>query len=246
MSQTTSLLSVPVEQGPVRTKRWRALFVVGLVTANLALVAGLAFAFFTTTGTGTGSGQVGTVALTENGPPATHSCNYTDIVPGDLPGSPTGTCALSVTFTGIGPAWVSLTIAVHSRAGSGGSTLYDGSGTSGLTVSISDGTNSYTVPTGAGTTGGSCPIGFTCWSTANDLAAWYGPGPNLSFTNGKAVTWTVTPQFPTSATNPYQGASATVILSAQAVQALGNPLPAGCTTSTIGIPCPSQGGFSWS
>jgi len=235
MSQTTSLLSAPLEQGPVRTKRWRALFVIGLVAANLALIAGLAFAFFSTTGTGTGTGQVGTVVLSENGPPVTHSCNYSDVVPGDLPGSPAGTCALSVTFTGIGPAWVSLTIGVQSQAGSGGSTLYDGSGT-----------NTYTVPTGTGTTGGSCPNGFTCWSTANDLAAWYGPGPNLGFTDGKSVTWTVTPQFPTSVTNPYQGGSATVTLIAQAVQAPGNPLPAGCTTSTIGTPCPTGGGFSWS
>jgi hypothetical protein len=246
MSQTTPLLSAPVEQSPVRTKRWRALFVIGLATANVALVAGLAFAFFSTTGTGTGSGQVGTVALTDNGPPATHSCSYTDIVPGDLPGSPAGTCGLSVSFTGIGPAWVSLTVVVQSRAGSGGTTLYDGSGTNGLTLSITDGANNYTVPTGSGTTGGSCPGGFTCWSADNDLAAWYSPGPNLGFTNGKSVTWTVTPQFPTSVTNPYQGASATVTLSAQAVQAPGNPLPAACTTSTIGAPCPSGGGFAWS
>lgn len=246
MTQTTSLLSVPLEQDPVRTRRWRALFVIGLVAANLALIAGLAFAFFSTTGTGTGTAQVGTVALTENGPPATHSCNYSDIVPGDLPGSPAGTCALSVTFRGIGPAWVSLSIGVQSQAGNGGSTLYDGSGTNGLTLSISDGTNAYTVPAGPGTTGGSCPNGFTCWTAPNDLAAWYSPGPSLGFTNGKSVTWTVTPQFPTSVTNPYQGASATVTLSAQAVQAPGNPLPAGCTTSTIGTPCPTGGRFSWS
>jgi hypothetical protein len=37
-----------------------------------------------------------------------------------------------------------------------------------------------------------------------------------------------------------------VTLTAQAVQAPANPLPAGCTTATIGQPCPATGTFTWS
>jgi hypothetical protein len=96
-------------------------------------------------------------------------------------------------------------------------------------------------------TGGSCPSGFTCWTAANDLAAWYGGNgaPNLAFAAGTPVTFTVTPGFARTAGNSYQGGTATVTLTAQAVQAAGNPLPSGCGLSTIGQPCPADSTFTW-
>ena len=100
------------------------------------------------------------------------------------------------------------------------------------------------VPTGAGTTGGSCPAGYTCWTTEYDLAAPLSTGtPSPGFSDGDQATFTVTPYFLTTAGNSYQGASAILTLTAQAVQAPGNTLPNSCT---IGQPCPGGGSFSWS
>jgi hypothetical protein len=141
---------------------------------------------------------------------------------------------------------MSLTVQVQARPGTGGAALYSGN-TAGLTLSISDGHSTFTVPAGPGSTGGSCPAAFTCWTAANDLAAWYSNGtPNLTFADGDFVTFTVTPSFPKTAGNGYQGGTATVTLTAQAVQAPGNPLPPGCTTATIGQPCLATGTFTWS
>jgi hypothetical protein len=200
----------------------------------------LAFGYFTSSGTGVGSASVGSFSLAVNSP-ATTTCSYTNLVPGDLTG--TQTCALSVSYTGTGSAYLSLTVAVQSKAGSslGAKTLYDPTDNSGLLLSISDGTTSFTVPSGSGTTAGCAPAGDTCWTESNDLAAWYSGPPStahLAFTStSPAVTWTVTPLFTTTAGNAYQGASATVILTAQAVQTEGNTLPGSCTTSTVGLPC---------
>ena len=222
----------------------RTAVALGIVVGVLALGAGIAFAFFSDTSTSQNNLALGTVALNMNDSQSS-TCNYSALDPGDLTGSTT--CSLSVTYTGSLSAYVSLSVAVQSEAGPGGATLYDGSNSSGLTLSISDGHNTFALPTGAGTTGGSCPAGFTCWSMANDLAASYsGSTPDLTFSSGDTATWTVTPKFSKTAPNAYQGASASLVLTAQAVQAPGNPLPVTCTTSTIGLSCPANGSFAWS
>lgn len=177
--------------------------------------------------------------------PATRACTYAALVPGDLTGS--AACSLAVTYTGAMPAYLSLTVTVQSKSRPGGVPLYDGSNASGLTVSVSDGHASYTVPTGAGVAGGSCPSGFTCWTSAFDLAGWYRNGaPDVKFVAGDAVTFTATPRFPRTAGNPYQGGTATLTLTVRAVQAPANPLPGSCGTATIGRPCPANSTFSWS
>ena len=232
-------------RGPTRGNwRWRGLYFAGVMLAAAGLVTGLASATLDATGSGTGSASTGSVVLGINGA-ATRTCAYGSLLPGGLTGS--ATCALSISYTGTLTAFLSLTVQVQARAGSGGALLYDGTNASGLTLSVSDGHASYSVPAGPGTTGGSCPSGFTCWTAANDLAAWYnGSAPNLTFANGDSVTFTVTPLFPSTVGNTYQGGTATVTLTAQAVQAPGNPLPSGCTTATIGHPCPGSGTFTWS
>ena len=230
-------------------RRLRIAGVAALIAGIAALAGGVAHALLTANGSGSGFASTGSVTLTTNAP-ATHACTYPSLVPGALP-SPTpgaATCALSVTYSGSMPAYVSLTVQIQAKAGSGGKALYDGSNVTGLTLAISDGHNSFTVPTNPGSTGGSCPAGFTCWSAANELAATYsGSTPVLAFASGSAATWTVTPVFPKTVGNPYQGGQAVLTLTAQAVQgAPANPLPASCTASTIGKPCPASGGFTWS
>ena len=227
--------------GARRVRRLRSFGLASAAAAAVALAGGVAYAVLTTFGGGAGSASTGTVRI---GSPVTATCNVTNLVPGALSGATT--CSFGVTYSGALPAFMSLTVQVQSTHGSGGGTLYAGN-TSGLTLSISDGHATYTVPAGAGTTGGTCPAGRTCWTASNDLAAWYsGATPNLAFSNGKSVTWTVTPTFPKSAGNAFQGSGATVTLTAQAVQTGANPLPASCTTATVGTPCPASGTFTWS
>ena len=230
--------------GARRSWRWRGLYFAGVMLAAAGLVTGLASATLNATGGGTGSASTGSVVLGINAA-ATRTCSYGSLLPGDLTGA--APCALSVTYTGTLTAFLSLTVQVQAKAGPGGSALYNGNA-GGLTLAISDGHNSFTVPAGPDTTGGSCPSGFTCWTAANDLVAWYsvGAAANLKFSSGDSATFTVTPGFPKTAGNGFQGGTAAVTLTAQAVQAPGNPLPPGCTTSTIGEPCPASGTFTWS
>ena len=227
----------------VKTWRWRVSVVVGLFVTSGALATGLAYGFFSSPGSGYGSASVGTLKLSVNSP-ASVTCNYPMLSPGDLTGP--AKCSLAVDYTGTIPAYVSLTVAISSQAGVGGSPLYDGTNVSGLTFSISDGQHNFTVPVGAGTTTAPCPAGFTCWTSPNDLAAWYsGPTTNLAFTASSPTTvWTVTPLFPTSAGNTYQGASANLVLTASAVS-IGTPLPTACNILTIGQSCPASGSFTW-
>ena len=225
-----------------RAQRFRTLGLASVAAGIGALVTSIVYALLTLNGGGTGSATTGSVSL---GTPVSTTCNVANLSPGDLTGS--RTCSLATTYTGSLPAYMSLTVQIQSTKGIGAKPLFDGTNTTGLTLSISDGHRNFTVPTGAGSTGGSCPVGYTCWSASNDLAATYsGSTPNLTFSNGNAVTFTVTPLFAKATGNPYQGASATVTLTAQAVQAGANSLPAGCTTSTIGHPCPATPSFSWS
>lgn len=232
-----------------RSWRWRGTYFVTLGAAVAALVAGIAYA---TGGAGFGSATTGSVELGLNAPPPTTTCSYPNLVPGDLPG--VAPCTMSVNYVGSIPAYVSLTVAVQSTAGVGGQLLYNGTHDphyTGLSFTITDnGGRSFTVPSGATT---ACPpllVGYTCWTAANDLADWYTgstPNPDLTFTSASpAVTWTVVPSFPRSASKNLQGTKANLILTARAVQAPANPISvAGCTTSTIGQNCLASGGFTW-
>ena len=227
---------------PMRHARLTAVIVI--VVAAGALITGVATAFFSQSKSQPGSVAIARVTLGADAP-ASATCGFSSLAPGDLTGVPA--CGLAIQYVGSTPGYVALSVEIQSRAGVGGTPLYDGSNATGLTFSISDGHASYEVPTGPGSTGGSCPAGFTCWTASDDLAAWYsGSIPGLAFTGASApVTWTVSPSFPTTVGNAYQGGSATLILTAHAVQTSPNPLPSACSLATVGQDCPSSGGFTW-
>ena len=89
-----------------------------IVVGVLGLGAGIAFAFFSDSSSSPANNlALGTVALSLNDSQSS-TCNYSSLDPGDLTGSTT--CALSVTYTGTLSAYVSLTVAIQSEAGSGG------------------------------------------------------------------------------------------------------------------------------
>lgn len=228
----------------------RAAGLVTIVAAVVAAAVGVAYAFFSTSTSSANTFSLGTVALTLNSP-ATTTCTYPKLQPGDLTGAAGQTCVLSVTYAGTISAYESLTIQVQSKAGIGGTPLFDGSehsdgtGGNGLTLSVSDGHSTFAVPSGSGAPCVS-PAGYTCWTASYDLASTYSGATPLVFTNGAAATFTLTPKFMTSAGNAYEGGTATVILTAQAVQAPANTLPTSCTIPSpqIGQPC-SGAGFAW-
>ncbi len=220
---------------------WRVLYFCTVPVLSAGLAVGVAAATAGVTGSGTGQASTGSVTLRVNAS-ASHTCGF--IL---LPGSRTGGagCTFSVSYTGSLGAYLSLTVQVAAAAGVGGRPLYDGTNVSGLTLAISDGHASYLVPTGPARSG--CGARLSCWTSANELAAWYqGSTPELIFAAGDSVTFTVTADFPATASAAYQGGTASVRLTVQAVQAPANPLPARCTTSTIGQPCPAAGTFTWS
>ena len=221
--------------------RWRIATLTTIGVAMALSLTGLAYGYYSQRSSTPGAAAVGSLNVGTN-PGAPTSCNYSALVPGVLSGSPS--CSLTMVYTGAAPAIVALSVTIESSSGVGGSALYDGSNVTGLTFALTDGTNSYYVPTGPGTTGGSCPNGETCWSAPNDLAAWYlNSTAELVFRSGDQVTWTLTPSFPSSVGNAYQGAAATVLISAHAVTL--TTLPTGCTLATIGQNCPASGSFSW-
>jgi hypothetical protein len=175
-------------------------------------------------------------------------------------------CSFQVTYGGSISAYVGLDVLIVTKAGSGGTTLYDGTNSTGLTFKITDddtapappGGNSYGLPltvnagqkltttqcigTGPGDLGE--PTGSVCYQALDELAA---HGADVTtFMNTNEVTWTVTPSFPKTVGSTYEGATASLTLTALAVQAPANPLPATCTTSTIGQSCPASGSFAWS
>jgi hypothetical protein len=238
-----SLVSFRSRRAPAgRPWRARLVYAIALTTAISGMVAGFAVAARILADSGTGLASTGTVVLHVNGT-GTQVCDYGLLAPGDLTGS--AHCTLSVTYRGSVPAYLALTVRVSSKAGSGGSPLYDGTNATGLTMQLREGHHSFTVPTGPGSTGGHCPAGFTCWTAQDELAARAADTAGLVFHRGDTVTFVLTPIFDSATGNSYQGGKAKVALLVQAVQAPANPLPATCDVSTIGQPCPASGTFTW-
>jgi hypothetical protein len=218
------------------------LYAGGLGLAISGLLAAFAAAAQILAGSGTGLASAGTVAMRVNGS-GTQVCDYDLLAPGDLSGS--ATCTLSVTYRGSIPAYLGLTIRISSKAGPGGSPLYDGTNATGLTMRVTQGRHSFMVPTGPGSTGKPCQTGFTCWMASHELAATRARHAGLVFHRGDIVTFSLTPRFAAATGNSYQGGRAKIALIVQAVQAPANPLPATCNATTIGQPCPASGTFTW-
>jgi hypothetical protein len=224
----------------------------GLVVSFVLVVTGclfttVAYAAFTghdLDGDRDGAPNSGHVSLRVN-TSSTTTCHIADLVPGDSP-TPTP-CRFSISYTGSVAAYVALDVMVDSTTSSSGHTLYDSGRSDGLTFVISDGHRTFATPTAPGSTGGACPRGLTCWNVGNELAAWYdASGAHVVFTASvPAVTWTETAVIPRSLSNEFQGASANLVLTAQAIQAVANPLPSNCSTQTIGRACASTNHFTW-
>lgn len=241
-------ITTPLGTGPRRTRRWRILAAGAGAMSMAALVGGLAFAFLNVNGSGTGSATTGALALTLNAP-ATHACTYSALAPGDLIGTPS--CTLSVTYSGAISGWVGLDVLIATKAQAPGTLpLYNPSDAShDLQITISDNQSSpvtYVTPsTSFGASLASCPSpynvgGYTCYQLANLLVS------TAAFTNASpAVTFTLTGSLPSGSGNSYQHGTASVVMTAHAVQSPANALL--CTaTPTPGKPCVPAAPFSWS
>ena len=172
--------------------------------------------------------------VTEGSGGVTSTCALSSIYPGE----PLGSCKLQVTYTGSISAYVGLDVVISTTSGSGGSVLYN-ENVAGLTFTLSDGTTNYDLPSGT--------------QMLDELAASSYPSgvPDAIFTSAagqNSVTFTLTPTFATGQSSPdqYEGASASLTLTAHAVQAAHQVFPAGCTSGghpVIGVSCT---GLAWS
>jgi hypothetical protein len=205
----------------------------GTVVLVIVLDAGVAGAAYSNRAPSeTNSFATGTV--TEGSGGLTSAC----VLSGIYPGEPVGICKLQVSYAGSLPVYIGLDVAITTASGVGGSVLYNSNAT-GLTFTLSDGTTSYNLPSGA--------------QVLDELAASSYPSgvPDAVFTSAagqNSVTFTLTPTFATGQSSPdqYEGASASVTLTAHAVQSAHNALPAACTSGGHPIIGASCTGLSWS
>lgn len=202
----------------------------GLVLAGLlgigaiaSLAIGASYALFSST---PGSQQTqftaGTVTLTKV---STDTCTFDNMNPGDT--SPT--CSYTVDYTGSVQAFLLLNVSTSSQAGSGGTPLLDGTAT-GLQVNINDAAAADNAP-GTGPNSNqmfsigsvSCSSPTTCSSSAPDQEVLYNSSNTHNWvTYGQNATFDVSGYLPLTAGNGYQGGSATVTLTAWAIQVANN------------------------
>jgi hypothetical protein len=168
--------------------------------------------------------HAGTVSLTDTTNSTT--CDVSNAAPGYIPQP----CVYTVTNGGDLPVYMQLDISITSAAGAGGTPLYDGTA-SGLGVSVTslgthNGIKAYTVPTVT-------PYNATNLGVPNGTGA---SGSSWVFQPGETATFTMLASLPSWSDNAYQGGTATVKLSAHAVQSDNNQCYASaCSTATTEI-----------
>jgi hypothetical protein len=231
---------------------------VALVAAAAELSAGATFALFSARRPPqTNTFTAGTVTLTETqdaecdvGTGSGETANA--LFPGDGSSSYGGadpTCTLSVTYAGNLAGYVGLDVLIASKkgtlpagapAGTVAKPLYDGT-PSGMQIKITDtvnGSSNFYVngtnftpqgslpPPGTAIPSVTCPAAFTgydeCFQAADLLVS------TTAFVNGGTNTFSVNYEVPTTSTSGYQNGTAVVVLTAHAVQASNNALPANC------------------
>jgi len=218
---------------------------VAIVAALLLIATGATFALLSATQTsGSNSFTAGTVTLQDTtGVTCTEPAGF-------APGDSLNPCSLSVTYNGNLAAFMGLDVTIVTDPGSGGSPLYTAN-SGGLTFTLSDGTHSYTVPTTPLSSGDCLTLSgdpaATCYQALDELAEVTGSTPagdagNTTWNgaNLDTTTFTLTPNFPGGVSNAYSGGSATVTMTAHAVQAGNNGSVGACT---VGNTCSSP---AWS
>lgn len=224
-------------------RKWRLIAAITLATAVAAIAGGLAYGFLNVNGSGTGSASTGSVSF---GTPVQSTCNYSKMVPGDA----IGPCTLAVTYSGSLTAYEALSVLIETKAGTaaGARTLFDPATGNGLTMTLKDNQSSpvtYTIPTTIAGCPGSAPAGSTCYELDHELVS------TSAVSSPNPVTFTLTPVFAKTTKNPYEGGTASVILTVNAVQAPANSLSCSSTAPSVsppsaGKPCTQSGTFSWS
>lgn len=218
--------------------RNRLLTGASMVMAALALTvaaAGFTLGRFNGTETSrTNSLAAGTVTLSNS---AIANCPVTGL----LPDNTTSTCTFTASYSGSASAYLAVNVLIETRAGSGGTQLYnpgDASNDLQVTMTSSSPTVTYTVPTTATTCPLGAPSGSSCYELDNELVS-------TSAVSSASVTFSIAGKLPTGSATGYQGGSAQIILATHAVQARNNALSCS-VTPTAGFPCTPSGSFKWS
>lgn len=220
-----------------RAARWTSTPVSAYVVGVMVIVvASVTLGLFSARATAERHGfTADTLTLTTD---AIGACAVTDMAPGDPPRK----CMLALTYIGPLSAYLALDVLIETKAGSGGTDLYNPRGSNGLTISITDNQGTPVTYEGA-STATTCPSGVPsgtlCYQADNELIG------TSAFSNGTAITVTIAASLPLAAGNGYQDGRAQVVLTAHAVQAKNNSL-ACTTTPTAGRTCRPRGSFAWS
>jgi hypothetical protein len=207
----------------------------GIVVAGSLIATGMTGALFSVqAATQSESFTAGTVSLSSPSAPVT--CTATALAPNGT----ASTCALQVTYTGTIAGFMALDVFIATSSGVGGEHLYNpGAADHPPTFSVTDSNSvAYTLPT---TALGACPSGpfataNACYQTTNLLVS-----PTAFTSSSAAVTFTISVTIPTTSAGVYQGGTASVVITAHAVQASNNGSTSGCTA---GVPCPGINAWS--
>ena len=251
-SEGAHLTQPTAQMGQLRRELNRRIaLVVGSVVSVIALfclTAGSTFALLSATkASGSNNLTAGTVTL---GTTQTVTCSANG---GITPGQALNNCQLPITYTGTTSSYVGLDVLIISDPGIGGTALYTNN-SAGLILTVSDGIHSYTIPT-TSITGAACSAlggdtNATCFQIKDELAEVTGPSGdagNTIWSSNDSTTFTLTSSFPVATAGYTSGGTATVTLTAHAIQTGHNGSLAGCT---VGSECdktgPGSGAPSWS
>ncbi len=204
--------------------------------AIVALAGGATYGFFSATNSSqSNSFGAGKVTLTT---PATSTCTAVDLYPGETPAP----CTLQVQYTGSVDAYVALDVLIATKAVSPGTLPLYNPADAGkdLQVAVSDDQSAsvtYVSPaTDFGAALVSCPAGsgydasYTCYELTDLLAN------TVPFANGSdPITFSTTVSLPTDNPSGYQYGTASIVLTAHAVQSSNQTLG----LCTAGSPCTS-------
>ena len=218
-----------------RYRRWptrnRLLVAAGsaaIVTAAAVLAAGATFGLFKATTTSqTSHFSTGTVTLTSS---VGGTCSVSNMFPGSSSTSP---CTLQAGYSGTVSAYLGLDVVIATKAGNGGTNLYNPSdSTNDLQITIKDNqgtTVTYVTPSTNFGSSFLCPSpydvgGYTCYRVLDRLVS-----KTASTNGGSPVIFSTSVSLPSTSSTGYRGGVASVVLTTHAVQSGNNSFVSSCT-----------------
>lgn len=213
---------------------------VAIVSTATGFSAGASFSLFSATSPRqTEQLNAGSVTLIST---ALGTCSVSNMLPGS---SSTTPCKLKATYGGTVSAYLGLDVLVATKAGNGGTNLYNpGDSSNDLQITITDDQSpsvTYVTPLTSFGSSISCPSpynsgGYTCYQITDLLVS------KSSFSNASSpVTFSTSVSLPATTTTGYRGGAAAIAVTAHAVQSSNNGSTSTCTPGQV---CATVGNWS--